>query len=353
MVFLCQLKLVKTMKNYKIQEITNTENIDLGIFCENVPFTQAGFYGDWQKKLGRAVKRFLISCNGETVGYFQIVKYPLLLGRSYFYIPYGPVTKDFSDDFLIYIRQELKRIAKTENAVFVRLDFTPFVPGSTLSRFFTKSLLCTYHSAYFQPRAEWFLALKKPEEKIFSEMDKKTRYSIQLADKREVVVDIITEDFEKYFEDFYELMLGTAERNKFGLHEKDYYKNVFQSLSKANSYLAIARYGDKVLAMDMVIVFEKIASYVFGGSSDEERGRLPTYLVQWKAICYAKQLGCDYFNFGGIATGNKIYKGWEGLTAFKKKFGGQKIVHSDFFDIVVNPFWYWLYNFRKLIKKLI
>jgi lipid II:glycine glycyltransferase (peptidoglycan interpeptide bridge formation enzyme) len=48
-----------------------------------------------------------------------------LLGKSYLYIPYGPVTKVFSHEFFAYIKQELKKIAKINKAVFVRLDFTP------------------------------------------------------------------------------------------------------------------------------------------------------------------------------------------------------------------------------------
>lgn len=92
---------------------------------------------------------------------------------------------------------------------------------------------------------------------------------------------------------------------------------------------------------------------MFGGSSNEERNRMPTYLAQWKAICYAKQLNCEYYNFGGIATDNTIYKGWDGLTIYKMKFGGEKIVHSDFFDVVNNPFIYHLYNVRKWVRKVV
>ena len=341
------------MNNFEIREIGNDENFDPSVFCENVPFTQASFYGDWQKNLGRVVKRFLISSDKENIAYFQIIKYPLLLGKSYSYIPYGPVTKDFSDDFFIYIKKELKRIAKTENVVFVRLDFTPPIPNDALSKFFTKAPFYTYQSAYFQPRTEWFLGLEKSESEILMEMHEKTRYSIRLAHKKEITAEIITEGFEKYFEVFYEFMAGTAERNGFNLHKKDYYKNIFQNLFKTNSYLSIAKYGEKILAIDMVIVFGKIANYVFGGSSNDERNRMPTYSAQWKAICHAKSLNCNYYNFGGIANENKIYKGWDGLTIFKKKFGGKEVVHSDFFDVVVNPYLYHLYNFRKLIKKII
>ena len=40
----------------------------------------------------------------------------------------------------------------------------------------------------------------------------------------------------------------------------------------------------------------------------------------------------------------------DSLTTFKKKFGGREIVHSDFYDVVVKPLWYRLYNFRKRVK---
>ena len=133
--------------------------------------------------------------------------------------------------------------------------------------------------------------------------------------------------------------------------KKKYYKTIFENLSRTSSYLSVARYGEKILAIDLVIVFGKTANYVFGCSSNEERNRMPAYLAQWEAICYAKELNCDYYNFGGISAENNIYKGWEGLTIFKKKFGGKEVRHSDFFDVVVNPFLYHLYNLRKRLKK--
>jgi len=245
----------------------------------------------------------------------------------------------------------MEEIAKNENAVFVRLDFAPSVSNGILSEFFTKAPFYTYHSAYFQPRVEWFLELKKTEEELLAEMHEKTRYSIRLSERKGISAEIITEDFEKYFEIFYELMTETAKRNCFSLHQKSYYRNIFQNLSKIeNTYLSIARYGQKVLVIDLIIVFSGIANYIFGGSSSEERNRMPTYLAHWEAICYAKQINCNYYNFGGISTREKSYKGWDGLTIFKKKFGGKEVEHSDFFDVVVSPFWYNLYNLRKRLK---
>lgn len=343
------------MKNYTFREVAEGESFDPNILCENVPFTQAGFYGEWQKKIGRTVKRFVVSGADDSekvVAYFQIIKFPLLFGKNYLYIPYGPVTKDESESFLSDLKKELIHIAKKENAVFVRLDFTPSIATEVLSKHFTKAPAYTYHSSYFQPRVEWFLGLDKTEEEIFQDMHEKTRYSIRTSEKRGIKTELVTEDFEKYFDVFYRLMSTTSERNHFGLHSKKYYENIFRNLSKENSYLLIAKFEGKVLAIDVVMVFGGVANYVFGASSDEERTRLPAYLGLWKAICYAKKIGCEYYNFGGITPENDDFKGWDGLTKFKKRFGGKEVKHSDFFDVIVSPFWYHLYNFRKRIKNI-
>lgn len=342
------------MTTFEFREIKNGEYFDSSSLCDGVSFTQADFYGDWQKKVGFETKKFLALNGQEIVAYFQITSYPLLGDKRYLYIPYGPVTKEFSKDFLNALKKELTRLAKTENAVFVRLDFTPTAPNEILSEFFAKAPLYTYRSARFQPRAEWFLGLKKTEEELLKAMHEKTRYSIRLAERKGVVAEIITGEFEQHFETFYELISATAKRNKFGVHQKNYYANIFRDLSKIkNSYLSVASYNQKILAIDVIIVCGKIANYVFGGSSDEKRNLMPTYLAQWKAICRAKQLNCAAYNFGGVSPGNatsKEWKGWDGLTIFKKKFGGYEVKHSDFFDVVIKPFWYHLYKLIKYIR---
>lgn len=340
------------MKKYEFRELGSDEVFDPGTIYKNTPFTQADFYGKWQNSEGRTAKRFLAYLQGRVVAYFQIIKYPLIKDKSYLYIPYGPVTNDSSSDFLLSFKEKITEITKESRAIFTRIDFSPKVDNELLTKYFKKSTLYTYHSAYFQPRFEWFLNLKKSKEELLEDTHSDTRYSIRTAQKREVEVKIISEDFNKYFEDFYNLMNIAAKRNKFNLHPKKYYKEIFDSLSKIkDSYLSVATYNGKILIVDVIIVSSGIANYVFSGSSNEERNRFPSYLAIWGAICRAKDLDCNYFNFGGISPeGNSSYKGWDGLTKFKKKFGGEEIKHSDFFDVVINPFWYHIYNIRKYIK---
>lgn len=304
------------------------------------------------RSVSQEVCRFRERERERVIAYFQLIKYPLWRGKSYFYIPHGPVTKDFSKQFLESLKLELKNIARENDAVFIRLDFTPLIPEKTLSGLFTKSPFYTYHSAYFQPRVEWFLNLNKSADQLFKEMHKGARYGVRLAGRRGITTEIVTSNFEKYFSVFYKLMLDTAKRNGFKLHDKIYYQNIFQNLRSDNAYLVIAKYEDKILVIDLVIRYGEVANYVLGGSSNEHRNLMPTYLAQWAAICQAKKLGDAFYNFGGISSG-KIYKGWDGLTIFKKKFGGAEMAHSDFFDIVAQPFWYRLYNLRKFLRQFL
>ncbi len=332
---------------YTLLYLSDHESFDPTTLSGDVSFTQAELYGNWQKNLGRKVSRFVVKKDEEVVAYGQLILFALVLGKKYGYLPYGPVVKENSSELLLFLKKELQEVCRKENVVFIRLDFTP----RTDTKIFSHAPAHTYHSAYFQPRVEWYLDIDKDADSLLMGMHEKTRYSIRTAERREISIEIVTENFTTYFNDFYRVMVETATRNGFSLHSKNYYAYIFETLTKDNGYLVIARYQQTILVIDFIIVFGKIAHYVFGGSSSKERNRLPTYLAQWRAILYAKELGCKHYNFGGIESG-KLYRGWEGLTFFKKKFGGREVHHSPFFDVVASPFWYYLYTFRKLIKKI-
>lgn len=327
---------------------------DRSLILKNYPFTQANFYGEWQKASGRKVREFVILQGEDTVSYLQAVEYPLMFGKKFVYIPYGPLVKTYSDSLISFIKNNLKRIYSND-AIFVRLDFTPSLndnESKIADLLLFKVPKFAQNSAVFQPRLEWVLALDKKEDEIFSGMHKNTRYSIRIAEKNNVQSEIIKQDLDKYFDIFYELMQKTAKRNGFSLHIKDYYKTVFESIGKnKNGFLVLSRIKDKVVVAELFVICCDTVTYLFAGSSNEERSACPTYSAQWTAIKYVKSLGLKYYNFGGVAEEGDRKSGWHGLTSFKRKFGGFEVRHSDFYDIVLNYFWYFLYFTLKSIRK--
>ena len=357
------------MTMFEIREIINKTEYNLLLISKQASFTQSWFYGEWQKMMGRKVRRFEVKKNSEVLGFFQIVRYPLPFNQNLLYIPHGPILRlvrqSFSDGgsldeggamdiFLKEFRDKLLEIVKEENAIFVRFDFYfhnwNYRSKENLNKYFKKVPNYAYSSVYFQPKYEWVLNIDKPENELLSSMHPKNRYNIRLAENKGVAIEIIENNFEKYFETFFSLLSETAKRDNFHLHPKAYYQNVFTTLEKNNAFLIVARYGEKILLVNLTLLFGGTAYFLFGGSSGEHKNLMFSHLAQWEAIKEAKQREFRIYNFGGVDGGEQ--KNLGGVSFFKKRFGGQLLEYSDSYDLILKPFWYYLYNLRKWVLNL-
>ncbi len=92
---------------------------------------------------------------------------------------------------------------------------------------------------------------------------------------------------------FYALMKVTGVRDGFEVHSPEYYRRVFDLFSPdGRCALLVAEYEGRPLAGLMVFCRGSRAWYFYGASSDEERNRMPAYLLQWQAMRWARQHGC-------------------------------------------------------------
>jgi peptidoglycan pentaglycine glycine transferase (the first glycine) len=95
----------------------------------------------------------------------------------------------------------------------------------------------------------------------------------------------------------------------------------------------------------MVFALGKIAWYFYGASNDKERNRMPAYLLQWEAICWARSRGCELYDLWGVPDEDKEtlenefenrYEGLWGVYRFKRGFGGELVRWVGGFDKVFN-----------------
>lgn len=354
----------KSNKDYKFVELQPTDVVNPLNLYNNTPLTQASFYGQWQKSIGKEVRSFAIYDNTEqAVLYMQLVRCSFPFGKSYYTCSYGPVFKQehFNEELLEFLKLNLQNVFKEdESLIFTRMDFSPTLSkeqNKTANYIFTKSHWTNVHGAHFQPRREWALPLQQSEKEILANMHQKTRYNIRLSTRKGVQTEIVTENLNKYTEDFYNAQALTAQRNGFGLHERKYYEAVLQSCdTNKNAYLVIARLNDKIITINLCIVYGNVAMFIFGGSSNEHRNLMPSYLAQWEGIKHAKKLGLEYYNFGGYfdADGPRVKKKTlqkrSQYSVFKRKFGGFALEHSNFYDMVHNRLWYRIYTIYKFFK---
>jgi len=319
-------------------------------------FLQSWEWGEFQQSVGNRPLRLLIEKGNEISG-LQGFAHKLPLGISYLYIPRFENLKLETGNLKFEIMDYLKK----QSFVFARME-----PSSSIVNF--QSLVSNFQfSVSFtqnrQPRATLIIDLSQTLDAIQEQMHSKTRYNIRLAEKKKVIIKK-----EKDIEVFWKLNEETKERDKFKSHDKKYYQKM---LEQENVFQLTAVYQNQPIASNICIRFGNVFTYLHGTSSNEYRNLMAPYLLQWEGIKFAKSLGCQYYDFWGIApstmnneqlTTNKPVETcfhnlcwqagheWTGVTRFKAGFGGFVKEYPQAVDVVFRPL---KYNFYKLMKRLV
>jgi len=264
----------------------------------------------------------------------QILFRKLPLGFTVAYIPKA----NFDGSLL----PEIDSVCKSHHAIFLK-----FEPDSWDSEFILDppSFILSKHN--IQPPRTIIIDIRGSEDEILARMKPKTRYNIRLAEKKSVTVRAWND-----IESFYKMMLVTGGRDGFGIHSLEYYKRAFELFRPGMCKLLVAEYDGKPLAALMVFARGRRAWYVYGASTDEERNRMPTYLLQWEAMKWAKARGCEDYDLWGVPDEDEVtleansesrHDGLWGVYRFKRGFGGELKRAAQALDRVYNPLLYWAY----------
>ena len=150
---------------------------------------------------------------------------------------------------------------------------------------------------------------------------------------------------EEKFEDFWQLLKETSLRDGFHLYEENYYRAIFKN--SENKFLVFTKDAKKYLSIALIVISDKIANLVFAGSISENREKGFNHLMQWEAIKKSKNINCEFYNFGGIHENGYGKESLQGVTNFKKRFGGFVKFHGDFVDLPIKKAKYFLYILKK------
>jgi lipid II:glycine glycyltransferase (peptidoglycan interpeptide bridge formation enzyme) len=125
------------------------------------------------------------------------------------------------------------------------------------------------------------------------------------------------------------------------------------NIFKNEAQLFLAEYEGKIIAGGIFTYLNQEAIYYYGASSNKNRNVMAPYLIQWTAIQEAQKRKCKIYDFLGI-TPEKANKNhpWQGVTSFKKKFGGKIVNYSPAQEIVLKPLIYNLFIMLKKVRNL-
>lgn len=272
---------------------------------------------------------------------------PLPHGLSWLYCNRGPVIHDLSKKTMHDFLDAIHAPAKKHNAVFVRIE-PPYIVRSKEEQAYNKLLRpLSFRAAHAsrQPAYTRVIDLKQSEGDILAQMKQKGRYNIRLAKKKGVSVKEETD-----VAPFYHMLRETTKRDGFSPHKKKFYQEMITILGKRDmAALYTATYKNTVIAGLIATFHDKKATYYYGASSNTHRNVMAPYLLQWHAMKEAKKRGCTTYDLLGIAPPDTPNHPLNGVSSFKKKFGGEVVHYTPAQEYVYKPFWY---TAIRLIKKI-
>jgi lipid II:glycine glycyltransferase (peptidoglycan interpeptide bridge formation enzyme) len=297
----------------------------------NAHLLQTGEWGELKSAFGWKPVRIVSENTGV-----QILFRKLPLGFTIGYIPKVDIDPS--------LRSEIDSACKQHRAIFLKLEpdsWENLTPE-------TWNLKLRTSPQNIQPPRTLIINIKDDVDAIMAKMKQKTRYNIRLAEKKGVTVrawdDIVS---------FHKMMLVTGGRDGFGVHSLEYYRRAYKLFHpKGMCELLVAEFEGNPLAALFVARNGNRAYYLYGASTEEERNRMPTYLLQWEAMKWAKSRGCEEYDLWGVpdedeatleANFEKRHDGLWGVYRFKRGFGGELKRAAQAMDRVYNPLLHWAY----------
>lgn len=285
---------------------------------------QSWRWGEFKRRSGWEVERISIPDGSAMAQVLYRTRGPVSVG----YIPRGPAF-DNSGRGLQNLAELIDESAKRRRALFTILEQNEAFPEGAAG--FAN---WNHGPDYVQPGRTVKIQLGD-DDSILKRMHQKTRYSVRLAMRKGVTI----EPFEGLCEDgldiFYALLEETSQRNEFGVHSKQYYRD-FLDVFGTDALILIACVNDAPAAGLIAVTFGNEAIYMYGGSSSEHRGVGAAFLVQFEAMRWARGRGASLYDLWGIphqdvsaepetldAVPATRGDDWRGLLRFKTGFGGE------------------------------
>jgi len=296
---------------------------------------------------------------------------------SVLYAPKGPLL-DWSDlPLRTRVLDDLQRFARQQGAIFLKLDPDVVLgtgvpgtetestePGGEAVRSDLSRRGWRFSSDQIQFRNTVLVEVgTSTEEEILARMKQKTRYNVRLGPKKGVSMRVGNRDDWPML---YKMYAETSVRDGFVIRDEVYYRKVWTNFDNtevehsifdtrtsnteyrvSNIPLAqplIAEVDGEPVAAIFVFAFAGRAYYVYGMSREAHREKMPTYLLQWEAMKWAKARGCATYDLWGAPEVFDENDSMWGVFRFKDGLGGQVVRTLGAWDYAPNPLWYGFYT---------
>ncbi len=305
----------------------------------------------WQKLQKDLGKKTFFEETPDYTYLATLEKTPVL---NYLYVPYGPCS--VSPTAFNEAIESLKRLAKKENATFIRIE-----PRNAQN---AKILInkAKFHNLYIKktkdlnPKETWIIDISGEETEVKNKIPSRLLRYYRNAAKNGLTIETSKNpDDIKYLVD---LQKALAKTKKINIFSEEYLRT---ELKQDFATLYLVKYKNpeeenaepKVVAAGLVFD-DKTTRYNLQGAQDEEFRRFhATGILTVQLILDAKAKDLKLFDCWGIAPENAPKNHpWAGFTAFKKTFDGEEVDFAGTWDLILNRNKYRTYSIMRKINRL-
>jgi lipid II:glycine glycyltransferase (peptidoglycan interpeptide bridge formation enzyme) len=301
---------------------------------------------------GQPQHRYVAEESGNLVGLAAAQVRPLPAGRSFWYVPHGPVL-DYADaraaERLRAVAIGLHEAARPAKAIAVKLEPRLAADDSALAAFAQRGFRETGETLQVGQTRIVELA---DDDALLAGFDKDTRYGVRRAEREGVTVRAVTDVSDIDAIDALHGLVGETQRRAgFPMPALERYHIAWRALAGAGQAAILeARREGELLASGMLVIEGRRSYYLFSGSRREARGepkRYASYLLQWEMLRLARERGAREHDLWGVAPpAAGPEHPWHGVGLFKKGFGGREVRWAGSWDVVVDPT---LYRLRRTL----
>ncbi len=256
--------------------------------------------------------------NNEVVAAMSILTVKSVGDKKLAYATRGPVCDITNIELVKELYDEAEKHLSNENIFLLRTDPEVYYDEKLSDAYkaagFTVRNKDIHPHSTIQPRLNMRLDTEgKTEETLLAEFHSKTRYNIRLAKRKgiEVHSSRSLEDLKA----FYETHVIMSERQEISYRPYEYFERVLNAYGE-NAKVFIATFEGEVLAGALCLSYGNVTWYMYGGSNNLHRNKMPNYLMQWEMIKWGLERKTKYYDFGGIFDMNED----DGLYRFKRGF---------------------------------
>jgi lipid II:glycine glycyltransferase (peptidoglycan interpeptide bridge formation enzyme) len=301
---------------------------------------------------GQPQRRFVALDGDALVAIAAVQVRRLPLGRTFWYVPHGPVLDyehPHAGERLRAVVIGLREAARRDRAIAIKLE-PRLERGSAAARYFGK----LRHQPGTLQVAQTRLVELTDDGTMLAALDKDTRYAVRRAEREGVTVSSATDAGDVAAIDaLHALVLETQRRAGFPKPPLQRYRTAWRGLASAGrATIFEARREGQLLASGMLVIEGDRSFYLFAGSLREEPGEpkhYASYALQWAMMRHARDVGARVHDLWGIAPeGAGPEHPWHGVGLFKKGFGGRPVAWAGTWDVVVDRT---LYRMRALAER--